>query len=260
MSEKSDFWRISEKKLFFICLAIAAILWLFNALSQDYRYRVAYQLKYTNLPATQIPTIPLVEQVLLDCSGEGFQLLNTLFFNHKNAIVDYENFQNQTEIDSDRLAFFSSKDTRNSIQILNIDPPILPFSFQEKAAKKVPLTIDTNIVTAPLWFVSSLTLEPDSVTVRGPSGIIENVNSWVTAPIEYTDVDKNTTGSTPLISSNYFNLTIEPSEVKYRLTVDQWTEKQLKTSIIATGIEKDFEVFSLSSRSECSISSTFEFI
>jgi len=243
MNEKSDFWKISEKKLFFICLAIAAILWLFNALSQDYRHQVDYELSYVNLPDDQIPTIPLVEQVTLNCSGEGFDLLKALWFRPQRLVIDYKDHSSQSEIKPERLSYFPSSDPRNAIDVLSISPIVLPISFQEKAEKKIPLLVDTLITTAPLWFVSNFTLNPDSITVKGPSDIVENVTNWITAPIALKDIDKNTTGTAKLISSNYFNLSVEPAEVKYRLTIDQWTEKQLKAPIIPTGIEKEFEVF-----------------
>jgi len=240
---KIRFKGFSNKKLLLVCLGLSVVLWIFTALSEAYEHNVSCQVQYMNLPDDLIPVFPLTNDVELRLRGSGFDLLKLSKPKTKKVQIDYELFGGTQEILNSELKGLIS-DQLSNFYIEHVRPTVFPFSFQTKQSKKVPIVLKKQLTTNNNWFVEEhIQLTPDSVLISGPEDLMDTLQSWPTNLLKLKNLESNQVGTIGLKNSSVFNLSVEPAQCNYAISVDQWTEKTMDLPILSINLPKEFMVF-----------------
>ena len=72
------------------------------------------------------------------------------------------------------------------IKALSVLPQTLTFTAKPLAEKTLPVIVRTTGEPAPDYTVTELWVEPDSVTVQGPAGVVDALETAPTAPVDVT--------------------------------------------------------------------------
>ncbi len=229
--------KVSDRSLFLICLILAGIFWLLNALTKDFKHQVLVKMDYQNFPKEMVATNRLVEDLKVDVIGEGFQLLQLNFTNQKIPVsIDFEQLGNEGKISSSDFIDQISAGLQG-IKISNVFPEEIEYKFEARESKFVPLLLDAEISTAPSYFVKgNPQLEPNEVLVTGPSSLISSILFWETVNLEVEELQSSESGKLELKPTESDLVSIEPNECSYKIEIDQWTEKSFELNIEAANL------------------------
>lgn len=215
--------------IFFTCLILAVITWLFFSLSNKYEYEVKTVVNFKNLPVNKAFNPLQSDTVLLTVQGTGWQLLFTrLRIYPRDVRVDLSNLSKRNYVTfTDQMrsinTYYSSEQ-----RIVSVQPDTLYFDFTTRKVKKVPVRLISKLSFVKQFGQSAtILLKPDSVTVTGPLEQLQKIEYWRTDTFSRKDISNAITDKITLKASSAPNITIYPPLTEVKIPVEEFTEKQL---------------------------------
>lgn len=217
---------------YLICLVIASILWLMNALNKEYAVEMAYPVKYINMPEGKYPVSTLPTKFQLEIKAKGFTLvghrIRTSFlpitFNMATYIPSlkekddsWEYHLNTNDI-KDRIGGQLSSEMR----LMKIYPEEIIFRFGHAKTRKVAVLPTVDYTLKRQYILNGITTTPDSISVSGPAALVDTLRFIRTAPIEVSELGKNLIRSTRLLPIP--NCIFEDRNIEVDIRVEQFTE------------------------------------
>ncbi|MDB5148417.1 MAG: YbbR-like protein [Mucilaginibacter sp.] len=220
--------------VFFTCLSLAVIAWIFTTLSDPLPYKVKKVLTFRNAPQRRAFHSLQPDTVDATIQGTGWQMLfSRINSDSKPLTVDLRSLEtrNYVVIDSTQLKQINiGKDAAN--RILSIDPDTLYFDFSNRVIKKVPVQLVMGIGYQKQFAVSgNITVRPAYVTVSGPIERLKEITSWKTDSLKFDNVNETINTRVNLKPSNEGNLNVYPRSVQAIIPVDEFTEKTLEIPV-----------------------------
>lgn len=229
---------------YLICVAIASILWLLNALNKEYSADITYPIRYINLPEGKYPVAKLPSQLLLEVKAKGFTLLGhsirTSFlpitfnvstysshFQKKNDIYEYTLHTNDIK---DKISSQLSSD----IKLQNVAPEDIIFKFSDTDCKKVAIHPLIKYSLKRQYILNSLSLNPDSILVCGPGIYIDTLQYVNTSLLNLKDIGKTTTHKVKL--QPIPDCTFEDREIEIKLEIEKFTEAKRSIAITPANV------------------------
>ena len=162
-------------KVVVLSLLAATTFWLFNSLNKSYSARLSYPLSFDFDRDSVVIVQPLPDQIRIDVSGGGWNLLRkTFWFNVDPIVVELDNPTEVKYFVRRTLSDIVSE----QLQDLRLDAVItdtLFISIEERIEKKVKVVVDS--LTIPLSpghrITTPITYVPDSVLISGPSSLMQ---------------------------------------------------------------------------------------
>lgn len=112
----------------------------------------------------------------------------------------------------------------SSIQLMEVKPEELAFKVEQIATKKVQVIPNIKLNYRPGYgLVSSIKVNPDSVTISGPQSIIDNIENINTSLHEFEDINKSVNTSIGL--ENIPALTYDNPAVNIEFEVQKIVDK-----------------------------------
>ena len=152
-------------------LFFAFIVSIISKLSNQVTQTFQVELVPKNLYSTEILTENSSKYVYVTIKDQGFNMLKYAFEDLK-ADVDFNN------LEKDASTYYWTKNSNgfnlstifnDVIEIKDISPSIIPFSYDIQSIKKVPVIVNVDIEFALGYnLVNPLKSKPDSITVVGP--------------------------------------------------------------------------------------------
>ena len=220
--------------VFFTCLSLAIIAWIFTTLSDPLPYKVKKVLTFKNAPQRRAFHSLQPDTVDATIQGTGWQMLfSRLNSDNKPLTVDLRSLEtrNYVVIDSTQLKQMNmGKDPANRVS--SIDPDTLYFDFSNRLIKKVPVQLTMGVSYQKQFAVSgNITVRPAYVTVSGPIERLKQITSWKTDSLKFSNVNETINTRVNLKPSNEGNLNVYPRSVQAIIPVDEFTEKTLEIPV-----------------------------
>ena len=236
--------KIANRSLFVICILLSSVFWFFNALSKAYSYDVPLSVNYINLPVQKIPARPLLDKFTIKVYGDGLDLFKFMLKRKSFPLqIDFN------QIDDDGLLYtneftYQINQQLNNLEVLDIQPSLVQFAFEDKKTKKVPLQPIENIEYAPFYFASTpIELIPNEIEISGPASIIDSIDVWLTQELILRDVQIDQQGRIALEEPTAYNVQIEQNYCDYSLKLDRWTEKSFKLAVQRKNLPDSLKVY-----------------
>ena len=226
--------------VFLFFLAISTIFWFLSALGKEYTTNMRYPVRYINFPENMINVGDPPSSLELTVNSYGYTLVRyyvsrrliPIVFDVNsfslNRLPDTEtrNFYILSSVAANRIAGQLGAD----IEILDIRPDTLFFSFTEMTSRKLPVKPVLDLVFDEQFMVKgNIGVEPDSVMVHGPASVIDTMkfvptmaavirglNESARKKIELADIDK---------------LTFSQKGVLVTIPVEQFTEASIRIPV-----------------------------
>ncbi len=223
---------IENKAAFVLCLLIALVMWLLNALERNYSHNMSVPVEYINMPEGKGLIAPLPETLEIEVNAKGSDLFQNSFgFGDHKLVLDYQRDINQEVMPSSTLS--------NTIvrklgiqQVTDIRPDTLFFLLDDFAEKKVPVILKQEIGYNTLFEPKGKPkIEPDSITISGSATAVDTLQSWPSLPVIALDAKANLSGTIELQQPQVFNLQLSQNSVNYNIEVEEFTEKTLEIPI-----------------------------
>lgn len=214
---------------FFTCLILAAVAWVFTTLSNSYNFTVREVLAYKNTPQKRAFHSLQPDTINTTIQGTGWDMLfSKMNFENKKITVDLHTLDSKDYVvlSSQLKEINERKDFDN--QIIGFNPDTLYFDFSNRAVKRVPIRLVSNINYRQQYAQSNdVVIKPSYVTLSGPGNALEHIESWDTDSLTADSVNETVRTNVNLQSSKEGNVNIYPKAVQVVVPVDEFTEKEI---------------------------------
>ena len=219
--------------IFFICLFLAIVAWLFLSLSKKYEYEVKTVVHYKNLPLNKAFNALQSDTVLLDIEGSGWELLFTrMRILPSDVQVDLKALEKRNFITfSEQLKNINNNYSSNQ-KIIDIHPDTLYFDFTSRRFKKVPIKLTSELSFVKQFGQSKrIILKPNMVTISGPQEQLDKINFWFTDTFRRKKINKTISEKINLQNPKEANISIFPTATALKIPVEEFTEKNISIPI-----------------------------
>lgn len=219
--------------VFFTCLAVAVVAWIFTTLSDPIPYTIREVLIFKNAPQKRAFHSLQPDTVDVTIKGTGWQMLFSKINNDSKPLtVDLRTLENHNYVVLSSQLKQINAGKEGVSQILSIDPDTLYFDFSNRLVKKVPVELVTGIVYQKQFAISgNITVKPAYVTVSGPVERLKDITSWKTDSLKLTGINETINTRVNLQPSKEGNLNVYPRSVQAIIPVDEFTEKTLEIPV-----------------------------
>lgn len=216
---------------FVVCILLAALFWLLNALSKEYTITLRMPVKYLNLPEKRLVAVDLPDSVNVKVIGSGFTLLSYKWASSIDPIeLDASHARNLGGGDF-ALATHSRSDVLSGtlghgLQIVSILPDTIVMSFEGRSEKRVPVRPRVTVQCAPSFRLGdSITTNPRTVVVSGAEALVKRIAYVETESKIYNGLDKPVNEMVKLVlPGDLSQVTILPAQVNLNVPVGKYTE------------------------------------
>ncbi|WP_147565563.1 CdaR family protein [Clostridium tyrobutyricum] len=166
------------------------------------------------------------------------------------ARYDIKNISKDTTVN---VALQAEDSNGNVIKNVNITPKTVKVNIPVKNTKNVPVSIKTTGKPLGQTNIESILSSPDKVDISGDAGVISDIGSLDTEPIDLSNISSNTTVNAKLIipdkvklvnSNGYINVNININDSKNTSddkTVNQQnSEKTFNSQIKANNLNENY--------------------
>jgi len=231
MSEKQTWIQrltgIRDRNAILICIGIALIFWLTNALSESYTHDYTFNLDYKlqdNVSFVSPPRKKMEARIV----GQGWELLKASF-KRKFRVVPLQVVRPEiTRSDLIAAIYEHLSDYDVVVREVNID--VMNLDINMVVTRSVPINLDFNASCADGYvFLDSLHCVPAEVTVTGPASLIERMSPIRVQQVELSPLKADLDQTVPLVIAEQQYVRIEPRSVKLEASVEK--EVKVTTSI-----------------------------
>jgi YbbR domain-containing protein len=218
---------------FFTCLVLAALAWVFTTLSNTYNFTVKEILTYKNAPQKRAFHSLQPDTINTTMQGTGWQMIFSKMNNENRIItVDLQTLENKDYVVlSSQLKQINDKKEFDE-QVVGFNPDTLYFDFSNRAVKRVPIQLQSNIKYQHQFAQSnSVVIRPSYVTLSGPGSLIDNIKNWDTDSLKLDSVNETIRGRLNLESPKEGSISISPKSVQVVVPVDEFTEKTISIPV-----------------------------
>lgn len=222
-------------KRFLVFLLLASLLWVLTKFGRDFSASIEAGIAYSNLPETAVLAENVPERLNFDLTANGFEIL---FYKFKKPVIeiDVESFytkgidsfsvQKNDLIQKLEIQFNKYYEIRNlkpDPLIVNLDPIVL---------KNIPVIADVEIEFKKGYrAVSDYIVDPAEVTISGPKGLMQNIDSIYTVHRTFKKVDGSIVENMALQSPSDEIVAITPEEVLFQWDVSEFSEGQFQLPV-----------------------------
>lgn len=232
--------RIEKRKVavFFTCLLIAVLTWLFFALSNTYPYKVKTKINFVNPPLNKAYDSLQEDTVTLSLEGTGWQLLfSRLRFSPTVIDVNLKGLSTSHYITLSSQLRDLNRQFESNQKIISASPDTLFFDFSKRIIKRVPVKLLYKIDFKKAFGISNeIKLDPATVLITGAASDLKKINVWYTDTLSLRNINAEVVTRIGFKNGTSNNIDVFPKQVKVNIPVDEFTEKTLE---IPLNIEHD---------------------
>lgn len=245
-SKKSPFKKYNVKTFLFFLL-FTSILWIFIQFSKNYTQEVAIGVNYTNIPEDKMLNDKSDQTLRLVLNGNGFRLMSyTLEKKIISLSIDEGKKINENEysFELNKNSHLLSQKLGFSGNVMSVRDSRLSLFLDDNLIKKIPVRVVQDVVYA-VGYGSDFGIQvlPDSVTISGPSKIIDTIQFVETEKLTLKDLNEDYQSDLK-INKEHFpkSVSIIPREVSSSISVEKITEGTLSIPIVLKNIPVGVEV------------------
>ncbi len=219
--------------IFFTCIVMAFLAWMFFALSQNYDYKVKTLVTFKNLPVNKAFYPLQSDTVTLNVQGTGWQLLfNKMSASVSEIKVDLTPLEKRNFISFNGQIRDINQQFSSNQKVISVQPDTLFFDFTTRKVKRVPVRFVSNINYKKQFGQNRpVELKPSFVTITGPTELLQKIDHWETDTLKGKNIEKSISTKVMLRPSLEANISIFPTSVEVFLPVEELTEKILRVPI-----------------------------
>ena len=218
---------------------VATILWYLNKLSYEYSTEIVFPLKFENMPKGKVMVGNPPSSITLGVRAYGYTLLRYRIASCLSPInINLSQVPLLQFRDSETKHYILTSRARNTIinqlkgelQLERIYPDSLYFEFTQLESKKVRVAHNISYGFERQHMLSgSITLTPDSITISGPSTLIDTINKVVTNQLKLERLTETEIRSVNLQEIDQVGFSHR--RVNISIPVEKFTEANFATEV-----------------------------
>jgi hypothetical protein len=211
-----------------LCVFAATVFWFFNALNKSYTANISFPLTFDYRQEGYIPVRPLPEEIRLNVTGIGWNLFRrSIGVKFPPLIIPIERPTEVKKIVGSTLpALFANQ--LEGFQINFVLTDTLYVAIEPRKTRWVSLKLDSPSILFKNGYgiVSNVKLEPDSIFIEGPFGLITDLSEPHWVKLEERNIDENFNDEVEVKFLNKELVRRNPPSVTVRFEVDRLRERE----------------------------------
>lgn len=223
----------SNVRVILLCLFAATTFWFFNALNENYSTTVKYPLQFVYNQESYIALDPLPEEVQINVTGLGWNL----FRNSLGIKVDPLEIPLEQPAETKKIVAASIpgliSDQLDELQLNYVLTDTLFVNIDSKLTRKFKLSIDSagiNLLNN-YRIISPIASNPDSVTLTGPSSVINSLKDTIWVSLPQTEIDENYQEDVSINIPNGGLIRRDPPTVNVTFEVEEFVKRELSVPL-----------------------------
>jgi len=225
--------------VFSFFLVVATLLWYLNKLSNDYTTILEFPIRIVNNPKGKVIVGEPANSLQLKVTAYGYNLLRyslgssmmPLTIDLLNApVIPLRNSETRYYLLTSKIIHSFESQLSSELTLEEIQPDTIFFEFADLVAKRVNVVPDLRVSFERQYMQSGpLVVEPDTITISGPSSIIDTITNIKTLPLVYDKLylPLEEMATLPKIQQVGFS----HRKVMVKLPVEKYTEATIQVPI-----------------------------
>ena len=223
--------------IFFVCLIISTLFWVVSKLAQENQATFSVPVRFEKFPEGTLAASQsdsLVEYTLQATGARLIQLrffpqIDTLRFQAERMLSMVRDGNDYHYLTSDHISDEISGRIEPGIEVSSLFPDSLFLQLVPAVQKKLPVRLEAEISFAARFDqYGSIEIKPDSVTLTGPSTVLDTLESIATRYWETGDLRQTRTETLPLkLPPEIPSLQADVREVEVTVPVEEFTESAI---------------------------------
>lgn len=242
-----------DRAILLQCIGIALVFWIGVRMSQTYSSTKKIELHFLIPPDQAFRKAP-PRNMSIQLKGRGWDILYDYLLGAKIHLTYDLTERNNIRLDEKRLL----NDIRerlhaDDLNFSNLSHTDIRVSLEARQEKKVPIRAIPDLSYLPGYYLSgNLKVEPDTVSISGPTSLVEPIYEWPTAKLTLNDLKANYEGFLPLKTAPA-ELILDQSRVRVQVPIEQVTEKTLFVKIQVKNADQKYRLFPSQVRLTCNV-------
>lgn len=227
-----------------ISLVVATIFWFFNALNKDYSTRLNYPVEFNFNRDSVVVVNKLPEVIPVDVSGGGWNLIRkTFLFNADPVVIDLNN-PTETKFIARASLLPLVREQLSSLNIDFIVSDSLFINIEPRTNKKVRIVVDSLSIplNANFRLVSSISIQPDSITTEGPKSMIDTLSNDYPIIFTQKNIDDDFNKEFEIGFANRLIRSL-PDEVMVIFNIEEFNRASIPIPIETTNFPSDSSIY-----------------
>jgi len=192
-----------KTKAFFVCLVIAAFLWLAHSLNTVYIYTLKVPVTFKNQPVNKRTVTELPKQLSVNVKASGLKLF-LILLNRPFSPVEID-FNNLAQVNKNQNYVLSASGINFKhifnfeAQIKQIRPDTLYFSEKTGLQKIVAVKVPLQIKCKEGFGYKKPQIEPAFTSIWGDTTLINDIDTLYTQPLTLNGLDQNISTTVTII-------------------------------------------------------------
>ena len=223
--------------IFFVCLIISALFWIVSKLSQDNQATFSLPVRFEEVPEGELAASQsdsLVEYTLHATGARLIQLrffpqVDTLRFPPGRMFSKVRDGDEWHYLTSDQIAEEITGRIEPRVEVGSVFPDSLFLRLVPAVQKQLPVRLEAEISFAARFDqYGSIDIEPDSVTLTGPSTVLDTLDFVSTRYWEVANLRQTREETLPLeLPAEIPSLQADVRQVEVTIPVEEFTESTL---------------------------------
>lgn len=213
---------------FLFFLLLATIFWILTKFSREFTATMSAKIEYVKMPDTVTLAKNNLKNITFDLTANGFEIL---FYKFKRPTIEitvedyYTSENSEFKISRAELTSLIYANFNKNFNIKNVSVEELDVRLDPIVIKKVPV-----IARAELTYkdgfkpIDSMQIVPDSVTLSGPSGSLEDIDTIETAQFAIKNIEEDIVKTVNVVNPSSEIKSIKPDKVEILLTVAEFSQ------------------------------------
>ncbi len=227
--------------IFFVCLIISTLFWVVSKLSQENQATFSLPVRFEEFPEGELAASQsdsLVEYTLHGTGARLIQLrffpqIDTLRFPSERLFSTVRDGNEMHYVTSDQIADEIAGRIEPSVEVSSVFPDSLFLQLVPAVQKQLPVKLEADISFADRFDqYGSIDIEPDSVTLTGPSTVLDTLEFIATRHWEVSNLRQTRTETLALnLPANVSSLQADVRQVEVTVPVEEFTESTLELEL-----------------------------
>ncbi len=225
--------RHTDWKVMAICILVAATIWLFNALNNNYTTKISYPIRFEFDGNTTMPVSDLPRRIDLNVTGYGWNLLRkTLWYRVDPLYIPLENPVYTRFLTPGQLYPVFNEQLRD-IKLNYVVIDTLYLNFERRIQRKVAVKIDSQSINLAdnYRIMGNIRLEPDSVTFVGASSRLNALPRVVLLTVPGNNISEDYQHTVSLDYPDMPLVSLIDKEVKIEFDVAQFLRSSRRVPV-----------------------------
>ena len=219
-----------EFLIFLFFLMLSGIFWLLMTLNESYEKEFQVPVRIVNVPDDVMLTSDEIDTIRVILRDRGMVLMAYSFGEYLKGMEvsfkQYDQGSGNGSVSSNELGKSLLQRLANSTKIVSVKPEKLHYYYNTGANKRVPVRWRGRVIPEDLYFLSSVSYSPDSVTIYASEEKLDSIWMVYTEPLNHVGFRDTLTVDCHL--QKIEGVKMVPREVRTIFCTDVLTEESIE--------------------------------